>query len=170
MVKRISILALFAVSCFGQSGPSRSPAKTPAKNPSSQSAPDTWQRQKECLDLARQYMQERDRELPPSDGDIREWRAHYSPKYGHCYVHVQVASLTVLNSRPILPAAETTQLGPDKWMQRRDWEKLTDVLEHTDVAYITHNGEGSNLTGAKIRDTSTTDEEAKAFIKDHMEH
>jgi hypothetical protein len=99
-----------------------------------------------------------------------DWQAHYSPKYGHCYIRIDAVYVTVLDSRPRLSAATTTQLGPDKWMQSNDSMILRDALEHGPVANVSHFGEDSPATGAHVRDRSTTDEEATAFIKDHMEN
>ena len=161
------LLALISLRVFAQqSRPVGPPAKATEKKESPK-APDTWERQKECLAAAKQEMEMWATQLP--EGALQDWRAHYSPKYGHCYLRMDTVYSIVSDKKPILTAATTKQIG-EKWLQSNDSKILRDVMEHAPIASVSHFGPDSSATGAQIRDRSVTDEEAITFIKDHMEN
>jgi hypothetical protein len=117
-------------------------------------AEDTWERQRECLKLAEADIA---RTTPLYNSDnvfFWMWSAHYSPKYGHCYVRIESDNKGYKEE------------GPRTFVST----VLRDALENTFLASTMEQGAADKLglhchvPGKK----ETPCAESEAFITDHM--
>jgi hypothetical protein len=116
-------------------------------------AEDTWERQKECLKLAEADIARNHTAAVYKDTIEWSWSAHYSPKYGHCYVQIH-------------------SLGMNSVKRGYSSTVLRDALENTLVAATTEQEEADRLGLPGLCHFPGKNHapcaESEAFITDHM--
>jgi hypothetical protein len=123
------------------------------KSDAPKKAEDTWERQKECLKLAEADIARSQAAIVYREALEWEWSAHYSPKYGHCYVRIH-------------------SLGRNDVKSAYWSEILRDALENTLVAATMDQPEVDRLKLPALchfpGKVPAPCAEAQEFITDHM--
>jgi hypothetical protein len=145
-MRRLVLLLVFSASMLlAQSG---------KKEDAPKRAEDTWERQKECLKFAEAHVQRAWTEQSRASAGF-SWKAHYSPKYGHCYVRVIMANLTPEKNKD---AAASGYIF------------LYDALENSTMAFGVHQEDADRLRMSCVIEerNNVSCNEVYPFIAEHM--
>jgi hypothetical protein len=144
---KAAVLILVTAAIAAGQAPQKAPA-SPREN-----KVDTWERSKECAAQAEKLFNEITKKAIAAglSSGPDDWRNHYSPKYGKCFLEVDV--FTHYQS----PSGGGLLVG----------RSLRDAFERTILAEAEA---GSELATSRIGSETATTEKAAAFIDEHMKN
>jgi len=165
---------LSAGSLLSQSQSSPAPTKSNDQKQTPKTAPDNWQKMKDCAAQSEKAMAERDRRSISFGGHgSDEWSNHYSPKYNRCFAKAEylVSTKDAVKGGPnllthLMDAFEQVTLassasGPSPQFQCRN-EPDPKACERSAATLWD--------IFCKIEDEQVDCAKAKQFIEEHMKN